>query len=63
MPIRSEQDVNTSVKRSPGSTSFFQAEENGNSWSIFNVFRHFKVCIAQVTILLLADDVDVKKAT
>ena len=50
--------MSTSVKRSAGSTSPFQAEENGNSWSIFNIFnifRHWNVCIAHEACMKLHD--------
>ena len=55
-------DMNISVKRLAGSSSSFKAQENGNSWSIFNIFRHLYLCIALVTMLMVRDDVDAKKA-
>ena len=54
--------MNISVKRLAGSSSSFKAQENGNSWSIFNIFRHLHVCVALVTMLMVRDDVDVKEA-
>ena len=39
-------DINISVKRLVSSCSSFKAQENGNSWSIFNIFRHLHVCVA-----------------
>ena len=55
-------DMNISVKRLAGSSFSFKVQENGNSWSIFNIFRHLHLCIALVTMLMVRDDVDAKKA-
>ena len=54
--------MNISVKRLAGSSSSFKAQENGNSWSIFNIFRHLHVYVALVTMLMVRDDVDAKEA-
>ena len=54
--------MNISVKSLAGSSSSFKAEEIGNSWSIFNIFRHLHAYVALVTMLMVRDDVDAKEA-